>query len=246
MKLIVQSSGMDDTNTARVMDACLELGLPYDEVGFMLFANKVIGLEKAEEGDIFYGSTNLMEVLYRTQYASGVFYNENFDVRVWAANRDDMLNVPEVMTVGEFLKGTGEVFVRPVGDFKAFDGGTVGDRAAWYDQNSYKGTRFNESELVAVSTPREILAEYRFFIIGGEIFTGSMYRYMGRLSKRNMDASLMHFRLLAEKWLPHENVVMDVAITPEGIKVIEFNCINCSGLYDCDEKKIVKALYSKV
>ena len=36
---------------------------------------------------------------------------------------------------------------------------------------------------------------------------------------------------------------MDLALVKEGLKVIEFNCINASGFYDHDVKAIMTSLY---
>ena len=48
---------------------------------------------------------------------------------------------------------------------------------------------------------------------------------------------------LADEWLPHPNCVMDTAIDHLGVmKVVEFNCLNCSGMYGHDPLKIVKAI----
>jgi ATP-grasp domain, R2K clade family 3 len=48
----------------------------------------------------------------------------------------------------------------------------------------------------------------------------------------------------ADKWLPLDCIVMDLALLTTGeVKVIEFNAINSSGFYACDVKKIFKALW---
>jgi len=49
--------------------------------------------------------------------------------------------------------------------------------------------------------------------------------------------------MFADKWLPNRNVVMDLALVDNELKVIEFNCINCSGFYNHDVRKIFDALY---
>ena len=47
----------------------------------------------------------------------------------------------------------------------------------------------------------------------------------------------------ADKWLPSECCVMDIALVNGELKVIEFNAINSSGMYDSDVVAIFKALW---
>ena len=47
----------------------------------------------------------------------------------------------------------------------------------------------------------------------------------------------------ADKWLPHENCVMDIALVDGKPKVIEFNNINGSGFYDHDVEKVFDKFY---
>jgi hypothetical protein len=36
--------------------------------------------------------------------------------------------------------------------------------------------------------------------------------------------------------------VMDICLTPDGWKIVEINCVNCSGFYRGDLQKLVMAL----
>jgi hypothetical protein len=50
---------------------------------------------------------------------------------------------------------------------------------------------------------------------------------------------IINAQKLANGWMPNEVVAMDVALTDLGVKIVEFNCFNCSGIYDHDVPKIV-------
>lgn len=39
----------------------------------------------------------------------------------------------------------------------------------------------------------------------------------------------------AQLYQPHDIFTMDLAETPEGVKIVEYNCWNGSGLYHCDK-----------
>lgn len=47
---------------------------------------------------------------------------------------------------------------------------------------------------------------------------------------------------LADKWLPNRCCCMDVAKTPKGFEIIEFNCLNASGFYDHDIIKFANSV----
>lgn len=245
---VIQSSGITDYETTKLMDACLELGIPYKDVGLIPFTEKIVNIENVELEDnpIFYGSTKLVKLILNSEFSDGVFFNYNlFNVPMWNASRKDMLNQDAIlMTVGEFLKGEGEAFIRPFQDLKAFDGAVVIDRHKWFEQNSYSRTLFNEGNLVSVSKPKDIFAEFRFFIVDSKVVSGSLVKVGGRLRPEllSLDA-LDKAQAFADVWLPNENCVMDVALLPNGEnKVIEFNCINASGFYANDVKVIATSL----
>ena len=45
-----------------------------------------------------------------------------------------------------------------------------------------------------------------------------------------------------ERWTPAESCVMDIGVTEQGWKVIEFNNMNSSGFYASDVAKYVEAI----
>lgn len=98
--------------------------------------------------------------------------------------------------------------------------------------------------LVIISEPKNILAEWRWFIVNGEIVDGAMYKNRGQLVKvYETDKQVIEeAQKFADGWLPNMNCVMDLALTERGLKVIEFNCINSSGFYNHDVNKIFKSL----
>jgi len=107
---------------------------------------------------------------------------------------------------------------------------------------SYKMTPETE---VVLAPPKDIQAEWRWFIVDGKVVSGSMYRCRGRLVKeRETDCKvIMEARKLTSKWLPHDCCVMDTALVDGRLYVIEFNCINSSGFYDNDVDAIFNELY---
>lgn len=99
--------------------------------------------------------------------------------------------------------------------------------------------------LIVISKPRNIQAEWRWFIIDGKIVDGSMYRSRGQLILKKEDniECIKEAQKFADIWLPDSCVCMDLALVDDEMKVIEFNCINSSGFYDNDIDKIFRTWY---
>jgi hypothetical protein len=103
----------------------------------------------------------------------------------------------------------------------------------------------DDDELVRISDAVNIKQEARFYIIGGEVITGSYYRKNGQV---------YHYRVE-----PHEDVfkecrlminifgsiddafVLDLGLVGDTWKIVELNNVNSSGIYECDTDAMVRA-----
>lgn len=89
---------------------------------------------------------------------------------------------------------------------------------------------------------QKILAEYRFFVVNRQIVTQSRYALNGEMSISR------HVPDWVQEWADgmadriDGYYVLDVADTPGGLRVIETNTLNMSGLYDCDIVRLTHAL----
>jgi len=97
---------------------------------------------------------------------------------------------------------------------------------------------------VIVSPVKEIYREYRLFVVGREIVTGSVYKVAGKpqLSSDVESYVLEYVRSQIVRWTPAASFVIDIALTDAGLKIIEFNNINCSGFYASDVARYVLAI----
>lgn len=203
---------------------------------------------------VLYGSAKMSKLAYKKGWA-GLFFNDNFDTGVWAKHRDDMLNQnPVIIRAGDVIKYFEDqhiddeelFFIRPVLDLKAFAGGvqSVKEIKEHMGSTHVENYSFDVDTMVSMDVPRNILGEWRWFIVNGKVINGSQYRRMGQPHRKQVTIQVRkdHAQELADKWLPHPNCVMDLAMTSNGWKVVEFNCINSSGFYDNDIPKIVQAI----
>jgi hypothetical protein len=255
MKFLIQHNLINPEKLGEIKEAIKDY--PHEFVGLIPFSHEITSNEPLE-GDEFipYGSTSMIEVALEHGWA-GLHYNPvTANYRAFVENRRDMLNnvVMRLDQAIEFLEtqNPGELwFTRPSKDLKEYTGFVdtaeelvrlFKDRMLCASSGSYQLSPDTE---VVISYPKTIHAEYRWFIVGGKVITGSMYKNEGQLFTKEIveQEIITETQKLADFWLPDPCCVMDLALTDFGVEVVEFNCINSSGFYACDVKKIFDALW---
>lgn len=208
------------------------------------------------ERTIPYGSHRLCRLAKEKGWKFSFYDHDRFSYSLHNQMRDDMLNndalhlkLSEVEPILKNYELTESVFLRPVHDNKKFNGGTLSIHQLYtwlhklIDQTEYDDEikNFLHTE-VMMSTLKDIKLEYRFFIVGGRVIEGSTYKQYNKRVKHTEEV----FKIaqeMANKWLPYDCVVMDIAELASGeFKVVEFNSINSSGFYDHNISSIVEAL----
>lgn len=140
---------------------------------------------------------------------------------------------------------SGDFFLRPNHDSKAFSG-TISnsqDFDGWREAllNIKSWTTIPPETQVMIAPLKTIWAEYRCVMIRGRYVTGSRYKtgqtvaYSADVGQRIIDYA--NERLV--EWCPREALVIDIADTPDGLRVIETNAISSSGFYAIDMNKFV-------
>lgn len=249
---IIQSNLLDHNQIIPLMEALREFDIPFVDVNVVPFSDEFAApLELTTKNVIPYGSTKLCKIAEKRGW-TGLFFNrETFRTDCWNKNRSDMLNNDaEIMTVYDVIKKFRALpqydiwFIRPVEDLKQFNGTltTSEEIARWTSSVESGNFAFDENILVSIAPPKEILKEWRYFVVDRKVITGSTYKNRGlKLTSRVNDPNVLEeAQHLADGWLPHETCVMDVAQTDKGLKIVEFNCINSSGFYYHDIKRFVK------
>jgi hypothetical protein len=260
MQWLIQDSALNlqsfDNNGYQLAEALSSLGMVFKAVGFIPFVHEVTGLEDTDPNVItmFYGSVQAAALIAKWgTHKPGVYWQDEWwDPRYWIGKRSDLLNNdiqtikanelwPNWITEPKFAKSlqvkgmTGQVLYPE-----------KYDKDCWITEFSHLYP--DETFLLSpVSEPLE--AEWRFFVVQGEVITGSIYRKTN-IKCRNlpMDPKALDYAKQAVKeWMPNPNIVIDIALTRSNkYKVVEFNSINCSGFYNSDMKKFIEALTSSV
>lgn len=198
------------------------------------------------------GSYSLRHAARKRGWFPGVFDLEPFDFleqrKHWGPH---LLNHDAAVTAFQEVVFTEDVmFVRPVKDSKCFAGTLFGkaEFEAWQQKvvadEGYDGSSLTRETLVQTVRPKEIWAEYRFWIVKGRIVTKSLYkRGLRVISSREVDERFSDYvAARLQEWQPHEAFVLDVCDTPEGIRIVEINTLNSSGFYAADLSSLVLAL----
>ena len=242
MHWVIQNSGVTfaclDNNVAPLVEAIDKCGDTRFAIGVIPFTDTIVGMDEIDVSGptMFYGSTRLVEIAEHLPIKPGVFYNKNwFDPKNWVGKRPDLLNESQsYMTVGDLRKTwiNDPIFIKSA-DPKVLTGMVLegaGDQAWWTVEYDH----LKDEDRLVVSPVQKIVQEWRFFIVNGQIVTGSQYKHDGVLRIREPipDAVWRQAQRMAQEWLPSQNIVMDIALMADGTyTVVEFNAANCSGFY---------------
>lgn len=259
MKFLIQHNLMNEGQLNLTADAVKPF--PHEFVGLIPFSHEITSNEPLDGKDyIPYGSTLLTNLAYDLGWKGLHFDLDKFNYTAAIENRSDMLNTGVILPARQMMFNLHyhdidtQIFMRPSHDLKHFSGlvDTAGnlvkmleDMIGVWESGDVGSYALNPDTDIVVAKPQDISAEWRWFIVGGKIISGSMYRAHGQLRKlRELDKEVINeAQSMADIWLPDPCVVMDTALVGDEIKVIEFNCINSSGFYDNDVDAIFKALW---
>ncbi len=205
--------------------------------------------EPSDTKNIFVlGSYRLSRMATERGFSPGSFSNEHFNYASWTHHwtKEHMLN-------GEYLKQKvtdiqipehwDAVFARPLEDDKLITGGLFKKEDLLMALET-KITEAHQNKYLIISEKKTILAEYRFFVIDGEVVTGSLYKIRGQLITSDaIDQEALTFaEQMVNNWAPSKAFVIDIALTDKGPKIIEVNNISSAGLYKSDVSLIVEKM----
>ena len=232
---------------------------PHEFVGVIPFSREITSESPITGYDyIPYGSTLLTTLAHEKEWRGCHFDLNKFNYAEYIKNRDDILNTAGVICSVEYAvrllksRPNDELwFVRPSADLKQFSGQVIEAKecADWLEDamlcESSGSYKLDQNTEIVLAQPQTIQAEWRWFIVGRKVISGSMYRYKGKLvAIPETDINVIQrAQTFADKWLPNPCCVMDLALVDNELKVLEFNCINASGFYKHDVKAIFKSLY---
>lgn len=197
------------------------------------------------------GTYRLMKIGRARGWKPGSFHNDMHDHRAWTGAYGTALLNHDAVTcrVEDVERRWNSFFLRPSEDSKTFSGTVMSwdDFVPWRIQalaGVNPSVRITGDTLVVQAPVRTIYREARFFVVDGEPVAWSTYR-VGKttVALEDVDPDAASFaRQMIATWVPARAFVLDVALTEDGWRVVEVNCINCSGFYGANVPRIVMAI----
>jgi hypothetical protein len=244
---VLQKSLFNEPAFAGLLRQLERQGEPYAVVDIK--QGKMIPEPDVPEGPVMaLGAIAMGKIAQERGWIPGRF-DENLDCQTWKQHYGSMM-FNDDMTIEELDRvapRAGKFFARPAVDSKSFTGCVVdweGFEALRDRQRSMGTFGMRGVDLVACASVKKIFAEYRFFVVDGDVITGSLYKrgnsvyYSDQVEAGAWEAA----RAAVALWTPNRAFALDVAQGADGFKVLEINAINSAGFYALDMGKFVAAI----
>lgn len=257
---LIQRGFDSDKQYLKLIESIERMGIPHSFCTVIPFSDSDDGIKLESpvptDGNIYcYGSYSLSKHAVRRGYFPGAFISNNSSIdNLIKHYGENMLNHDSIVVSfgcpDELIPESPMFFIKPNEDTKAFTAEVLSRDAffvfkhkiAELDASEYSSV--TRDTKVVIATPKEIFAEYRFFVVDGKVITQSLYRSGDTVYYSSaVDEYIIEFaQKMVDMYQPDRAFVLDVAVTPNGLKVIEVNSINSSGLYSIDVQKMIFAI----
>lgn len=260
MKWVVQSNVYAEEGYDSLLQAIRDRGHGLTTVKVVPFSAEIVSMEGAlpMEGEpaIALGTYSLVRAGMALGWRPGAFL-ENLDFEVQRGHWGErMLNHrASVHRFDSIPFQERPFFLRPVHDSKAFAGFVCdwGYYSEWAD--SIGRLEFDRrtvplpmglGTLVMVCPVVDIDSETRTWVIGGQVITASGYK-RGTIKRYTRPSDVPHHitdfsQRCADIWCPNGAFVLDVADTPDGLRIVEVNNFNSAGFYLGDMGEVIGRL----
>jgi len=243
MYYIVQDKIFKNENYNKLFVALDRLGVEYKTIDMDSIDTSILTTDRK---DVFvFGSVRLAKHSAENGWIPGSFYGGNHDYSIYKDYyKENLLNYDSIVQkISDPIDWTpNEIkFIRPCKDNKAFNGGRY-TCTKWLDQMVMNNIHFDI--LIQISTIKKIYKEARVWVVGGKVVTSSYYLFNGDIPyEESVEPSGLDFaQSMANIYQVAEAFVIDICLTPDGWKIVEVNCINCSGFYNGDLQKLIISL----
>lgn len=255
MHWILQHNYRWDAGTKELIDILKRTDIPHSIHKVIPFVGEIEPDISPDGKVIVIGAYSLRRVAKRKGWVPGSFDLGDITFQQHHAQwGDEMLNADAIVTTfGEAteLDLPHTFFARPVHDTKLF-AGTVFDKdefIEWHTKFTNLGADHQHMDLtpeteIIISTPKNIMNEYRCWVVDRKVVTASLYKRSGRVIYSNVvDQYVLDYaQSIVNRWSPLDCYVLDIATLEDGLKVIETNTLNAAGFYAANMSKLVQSL----
>lgn len=251
MYYLIQKNVFADPRYNEIFRVLETLDLPYEIVTLIPNRNELN--YKTNRKDVFvYGSVKLARMTRDFDWRPGSFYGNNHEFDKYSLGfKEHLINYnSRIFQFGDNFdwQNERELFIKPSREAKIFTG-KVFSKVEWEDFVYYTLSDKNNNRITAttsiqVSKSHKIIKEARIWIVGKKIATSSYYLFHDGVEfEENVSEDGLAFaQQMANLYNVADAYVLDIALTYDGWKVVEVNCINSAGFYNAAVKNIVLAL----
>lgn len=252
---VIQENFRGETGMVELVELLTRYGLSFTEVKVIPFVGELVPDVSVEGNVICFGSYSMRHTAKAKGWYPGVFDLDEKASEIYANKwKVHTLNHECLMTTFEFAGKMASrmhwerFFMRPLSDSKVFAGGVF----EFQEYNDWMmrvcvlemddGTSLRANTPVLIAEPQKIYAEYRLFVIGNKVTTASQYKLGHKvIYDRNVPDYVLKFGQSLVELEPDfaPAYCLDLCETQYGVKIVEVNTINSSGLYHADVSKII-------
>jgi hypothetical protein len=253
MHWILQNDIFSETGWDTMVSTLERFGISHSVHKVIPFIGELIPAPVLDHTSVIcFGTYSMRHVAKRNGWTPGVFdlfdHDFNRQLERWG---EHLLNARSVVAPFQDARFPEELmFVRPTTDSKCFAGRVFSreEFTQWQHDvcalNLDDGSSLTPKTEVQLAHPVVIHAEYRYWIVKGNLVTRSLYKRGSRvIASSEVDERVDRFvAARVAEWQPNEAFVIDVCDTEEGLKIVEINTLNAAGFYAADLQKLVLSL----
>lgn len=264
LKWLIQDTSRNFSSIQGEVEPLKELGFEINTFGRIPFTDTITGIEDLSVDDFYIlrCGTKVVDLVSSgkldvspdllDKLRMGLSYDKvMFDQANYSSLDLPLLNSsPEILDLSKpnnlMVSFSKPMFVKPSSDLKAFSAGIIepGQTIRGFIEQHYYQPEYNQ-ETALIHDVINIKSEYRFICLNGEVIGASRYHLNGSLNISEIvpEKMLSYGREFAKMYKPSEIYTMDLAETDDGVKIVEYNCWNASGLYSIDAKKMFAIIH---
>ncbi len=248
MYYIIQKNTFNEPNYINLINAIERNNLSYEIVDVLPFVEDFDFLTNRK--DVFcFGAVKMSRLAKKYDWNPGSLLNENHDYRIYSKYyKDNLLNWDSKIQKFDEPIDIDLFFARPCEDTKTFTG-KIFSIQEWNEfkkrHNDGKYTSsLNSDTAIQISSVKDITKEFRFWIVNGEVITGSLYRMGSWINySENVDDGALEFcKKMVKIYTLADAFVMDICEVDGDYKIIECGCINSAGFYKANMSKLIESL----
>lgn len=195
---VIQSNLFEERGYGRFVETIEKIGSPCVLTKPVPFTDRLVEAD-CDGGDVddlddlvvetdlpvvAFGATAMNRIAQARGWVPGTFLTPNHDFNVWRNHiGDELLNGDSVVCRFDQVVPPEEMFIRPTLDSKSFSGTVMSgdDFQTWQEKVIQLGQddeqpTIRPSTMVCYAPVKQIMREWRFFVVDQKVITGSLYR----------------------------------------------------------------------